>query len=484
MRSFPRCLLAAALLLGGCATGHRSTVRGGGPGNRIVAMDSGSRPISSLETGSSLELAVSGLRPRTQYEFRLTLDDDPKTLVSYARLTTDGRGSIPQFVLWYQSGVIGCATRLADERRPLKFRTFEEAEKALAGRTLRMVATPAPEEKVERDRFELALPVRPRRSPMVYPTDKSGCLVNALEAQNGGDLWISGRNFAPGDTLDLSVVPNQRAWFAGDLVTDVSGAGNAAAPKRVTVSGDGTFRVRAWDAANQRRGTYDLVAQRVTGRSADLQHVDVSDIISFGSDTGLILYLLYPPGGPNQDLAGRPLSGFPYFEYADSFADADDTVWAAVDPTYVPPGHPGGMYAGFIVVDHRSVAGWDPNMGGSDAIADISLNNHIEVMPVKGGCINVSETQIWPAPVPKGQYDVVVDFGAVPANTEAAWAGDGKYDAALDFLDGAIQTGFVVANDPYALGPTPIGQASYSFDDFFPAMGNPMTGPKNIDLRA
>ena len=491
MRMVSRTLLALALLAAaGCASSGAN--RGSGRPTRVAAtgltaMDSGGRPVSQLESGSSLELRLDGLRPATEYEVRLTLDDDPKTLVSYARLTTDRRGAIPQFVLWYQSGVIGCATRRADERRPIKFRSFDEAEKALAGRMLRVVAEPSPDERIERtprDRFELALPIRPRKSALIYPADKSGCLVNALEAQNGGDLFIAGRNFTPGDTLDVSVVANQRSWFAGDLVTDVTGAGFASAPKRVTVGSDGRFLVRAWDAPNQQRGTYDLIAQKVTGRVADLQHVDVKDIISFGSDTGLILYLLYPPGGPQQDLAGRPLSGFPYFEYADSFADSDDTVWAAVDPTYVPPNHPGGQYAGFIVVNHRTVPGWDPNQGGSNAIADISLNNHVEVMPVKGGCINVSETQIWPAPVPKGEYDVVVDFGAQPANTQAAWQGDGTYDAALDFLDGAIQKGFVVTEDPWAVGATPIGQASYSFDDFFPSMGDPNTGPKNIDLRA
>lgn len=485
-----RVSIASALILSLVVVGCRSIplVR---PDQPVVAIDSGGRPIAALQAGSSLELRAGGLTPRATYEFRVSLAGRPgeaDTFLSLARTGTDAGGTVAPFILWYHSGVIGCATRPADERRPLKFRSFEEADAALRGRTLRITAQQVP--RAERMSelvagpaqgpvaFDMALPIETRRSPMVYPSDHTGCLVNSVLTESQ-DLWVSGRNFAPGEAVAISVVPNQRAWSVGDRVTDVTGPSSASAPKRVIADANGRFLVRGWDAANHRRGVYDIVAQRLEGRRGDLLQIDPGDIVSYGSDTGVILYSLYPIGGPTMDLAGRPLSGPPYFEYADSFADTGDSVWAAVDPTYVPAGHPGGMYAGYHVVAHRSVAGWDPGMGGSINIADVSSNG-VEVMPVKAGCINASDIIIWPAPVPVGQYDVVVDFGTIPASSAAAYVPDGQYNAIPDFLDGADQIGFVVTKDPYVLGAIPIGSSSYSFDDFFPALGT----ATDVDLRA
>jgi hypothetical protein len=209
-------------------------------------------------------------------------------------------------------------------------------------------------------------------------------------------------------------------------------------------------------------------------RTRDLGLIDRNDIASWGSDSAVILYLIYPPGGPNMDLAGRPLSWSPYFEFADSFADTNDNVWAAVDPTYVPAAHPGGIYAGYHVVNHRTPAQW----AASNAIADISSNG-VEVMPVKAGCVNGTDTIIWPANVPIGEYDVVVDFGNTAASTPASWSPDGQYNDSTDFLDGAVQIGYSVADDPFDPGTQLIGEASYSVDDHF----NPLGGVANVVSR-
>jgi len=472
--------VASLPLLAGCAA-LRKCLRCDSE-RRIVAVDSGGRPIQALEVGSSLEVTAEELQPRSLYEFRLTLvgSSGEATLVTLARASSDSLGRIAPFILWYHSGVIGCATRPIDEKRPVKFRSFDEAEQALRGRTLRIraheVGDDAPEGALPKASDEaildLAVPIEVRRSPMVYSADASGCLVNSLMTQ-GGDLWVAGRHFDPGQLLAVSIVPNQRAWYVGDGVVNVTGSGST----RVTADASGRFRVRLWEAANQRHGVYDIVAQPITGRALDLERVDRSDIVSYGSDSAVVLFLRYPVGGPTMDLAGRPLLGFPYFEYADSFAETGDAVAAATDPTYVPTTHPGGLYAGYIVVAHRPVNGWDPMAGGSIAISDIT--GGVEVMPVKAGCINATDTVIWPEPVPVGQYDVVVDFGLMPAATEGMWATDNQYDSAIDFLDGADQIGFVVTKDPYELGSTPIGAASYSFDDAL-TIGSVL----NVDLRA
>lgn len=459
-------------------------------------VDAGGRATRWLEVGSTLHVGARGLRPRTTYEFRLAVDREQvrslEEAISFARVTTDARGEVQPFVLWYESGVIGCAKPPSEtaEPRPHSYRTFDEAERALRGKTLtvsihavehdrsgrtppmKLRAEPEPEQS-------LRLPVSQRRSPMVFPSDPSGCLLNS-RLTGDDDLYVSGRNFRPGESLEISVVPNQRLWFVGDAISDLTGASGAAAPERVRVDRAGRFTVRVWDRANQRRGAYDVVAHRVGLPGTRGRSVAGQDVISFAAETGFVFFLRYPVGGPTMDLAGRPVSRTPYFEFADSFAETNDPVWAAVDPTYVPVNHPGGTYGAYYVVNHRGVAGWDPMMGGSADLTNADVSGGIEVHPVKAGCVNGTDVIVWQPPLSTGNYDVVVDFGLNPAASAQQYATDDTYDPPKDFLDGADQVGFVVAEDPYVLGPTPVGQDSYSTDDFFPTLG----GASNVDLRA
>ncbi len=477
----------SVLLLTGCASWRtpRLPSRGG------YAVDSGGRPVRELQAGSSLLTGARGLEPRRTYEVRLGHDGPARSAaeaVSFARLTTDARGEIRPFVLWYQAGVVGCSPRIGHETRPRPhtYRTFEEAERALRGRTLTVSVHPVDTDPTGRTNpLELRageavsvtrMPVTPRSSPMVYASNADGCLLNSSLTQ-GSDLYVTGRNFKPGETVEVSVAPNQRAWRVGDMVGDVTGATGNAAPERVQADGSGSFRIKVWDQAAQRRGVYDVVATRnpVEGgrRSIGLQ-----DVVSYGVDTGVVLFLHYPIGGPTMDLAGRPIPGSPYFQFADSFADQNDTVWGAVDPTYVPAIHPGGSYAAYYVVAHRDVNGWDPLSGGATNLTDLS--GGIEIMPVKAGCVNGTDVPIWNPPLTLGQYDVVVDFGASPAETQPDFVTDANYNSATDFLDGSDQIGFVVAKDPHELGTIPVGRTTYSVDDFFPTLGT----ASNVDLRA
>jgi hypothetical protein len=449
----------------------------------IYAVDAGGRPLRSLESGSTLHVGAQALQPLTLYEFRATFDDG--RAISFARATTDGAGNLEPFVLWYESGVVGCSTRRLDgpDPRRFRFRTFEEAEAALAGHsivvTTHRVARNAARLRVAELRtgepeWTFKLPLSARRSPTVFPSDSTGCLSNASETGRV-DMHVSGRNFTPGEELELSVVPNRRAWYEGDVVSDVTGASAASAPERVRVGADGRFTSRVWPRASQFSGAFDIVARRV-GERLDRpdRRLGRRDIVSFGTETAYLLFLTYPPGGPHMDLAGRPLGMTPYFEFTDGFAETADPVWGAVDPTYVPVGHPGGTYAAYYVVNHKTEAQWLAN----NTLSDVS--GGIEIHPVKAGCVNGTDVIIWNTPLSIGKYDVVVEFGSTPANSAATFTGDGTYDSAVDFLDGAIQVGFEVARDPHELGPIPIGADSYSQDDFFPTLG----AASNVDLRA
>ena len=442
-------------------------------GSGAYVVDAGGRPIDRLQSGSTLHVGGQALRPVTLYEFRADIDG---RAVSFARVTTDHLGRVDPFVLWYESGVVGCVTRRLEGPNPerFRFRTFEEADAALAGRMVTITAQQVHGREVGRPETVIRLPISPRRSPMVFPSDSAGCLTNA-RAVGQADMYVSGRNFTPGEILEISVVPNQRAWYVGDVVVDITGASGAAAPERVTVGTDGRFTIRAWPRSAQLHGAFDIVARRAPGTGATrANRLGVRDIVAFDRETAYLLFLDYPIGGSHMDLAGRPLGLSPYFEFADAFAETNDPVWGAVDPTYVPAGHPGGTWAAYYVVAHKSDAEW---------LADNTLTDvtpGIEIHPVKAGCVNGTDVIIWDAPLTLGKYDVVVEFGSSPANSAATFSGDGHYDPAVDFLDGAVQVGFEVARDPWLLGSFPVGTDSYSQDDYFATLG----GQQNVDLRA
>jgi len=458
----------------------------------VVFADNGGRPVKQLEAGSSLFVGAQGLMPNTTYEFRLAVgrEEAPsrEKAVTFARGGSDAKGNIRPFVLWYESGVVGCSERVKSGTKlpPFCFRTFEEGEKMLADKTVTVSVHPVQKDptgktppmklSVEKSAATGRLQVARRQSPMVYPSDAEGCLVNSRMVGKA-DTYVSGRSFPPGQRLEICVVPNQRTWRVGNPINDVTGVNGADAAELVEADRSGRFRVKVWDAKIQQRGTYDIVAHVADAQPGGVRRVGRNDIISYLSETGYVLYLRYPVGGPTMDIAGRPLTGSPYFQFADSFAQNED-VWGAVDPTYVPATHPGGRYAAYYVVPHRGVSGWDPSAGGSIDLIDVS--GGIEIMPVKAGCVNGTDVIIWHGPLPLGEYDVVVDFGLSPAETAPAYSSDGQYNEAVDFLDGADQVGFTVVKDPYELGPMPIGRAEYSQDDFFPTLG----GATDVDLRA
>jgi hypothetical protein len=453
----------------------------------VYPVDTLGNPIEFLTVGQSLHVGVVGLKPNTVYEFRMGVDEaELPTLeraVSFGRAMTNARGQIDPFILWYQSGVVGCNERPKFVEAPFRFRDFEEAFRALDGRTLTVSVHPVqrddkgtiPPMKLEVGPAEggFRLPVKVNTdAPLVFASNSAGCLLNADETGRS-ELYVSGRGFMAGEALEVAVVPNQRAWREGDTLNDITGENFAPAIERVFADSAGRFTAPVWKSTLQRRGVYDIVVRRLQFEPPQ-GRLGRMDVVSYGIDTGFVLYLLYPIGGPTMDIAGRPVPGYPYFEFADAFADTNDPVWGAVDPTYVPAGHPGGTWAAYYVVNHRTPAQWALNT----TLTDVS--GGIEIHPVKAGCINGTDTIIWNAPLNVGKYDVVVDFGSTVANTAAAYATDGNYHSTLDFLDGADQVGFEVGRDPYTMGPFPVGRDSYSTDDFFPTLG----AASNVDLRA
>lgn len=485
------CLVATAVLTASCTHRPRPAI----PDRGLFLVDQGGRTVETVEIGASLRAGATGLSPGVAYDFELRLDG---VMVSFARLTADSGGRIAPFHLLFHSGVVGCSLRdeTADRSAGLFYRSFDEAAEALEGRSMtiavsearvpvsRLSFKPVLAETAEalRDRvpalFERGLPVVNRKSPMVFPSTGSGCLLNSAEA-NSQAMFVSGRNFTPGETVELHIVPNQREWRVNDVFRDVTGERGAPAPVRVRADANGRFTARVWEREDQRRGAYDIVARRDFALDPDrerplFERLRATDIISYGSDTAYILFLRYPPGGPLMDIAGRKLIGSPYFEFADSFAETADDVWGAVDPTYVPTGHPGGHYGAYYVVNHKSVLGWAADNNLSD------ISGGPEIVPVKAGCINGTDVPIWVGTKALGNYDVVVNFGSTPAETAPDYMEDNQYNDTQDFLDGADQIGFRVARDPVTPGSFAVGRTSYDFPDLFSTLGT----ASDVDLRA
>lgn len=476
-------LLALSALATAC-----TTMSPGGARPRFQSPDG--RPIEAVTIGENFQTGATGLRPGAGYEFNLWLGD---RRVGFSRVQADARGRINPLILWHQSGVVGCGGDIAVERarRGVAFRDFEEADAALSGQRLRLELREANPRAITRETAmipsrsaplaSVSLPARRSPDPIVFPSTADGCLLNSAEA-GSRDMHVSGRGFTPGETIELAVVANQIEWHVGDGIGDLA---DAQSRLQVRADASGRFTAMVWNRGRQHRGAYDIIARRLDlGEIAPGRRIiRPQDVISSGLDTAYILFLYYPPGGSQMDIAGRVLNRFPYFEFADSFATAADDVWGGVDPTYFPASHPANAtHAAYYVVPHRDAAQW----ASATNLTDVS--GLIEVTQVKSTCINGTYMPIWQGSHPIGSYDVVVNFGSVPANSTQTFVDDFTYDSAIDFLDGAVQTGFVVLDDPNGLGPMAVGQTSYSVDDAFALSAQVSADhgpfPNNVDLRA
>lgn len=440
-----------------------------------------------LEVGSSLTMALKDLAPHQLYELRLYPEQERpparEAALSFARVSADGSGAVAPFVLWYQTGIVGCA--VADDAAagaaPSTFRTFEDAERALVGRAFQVSVHPvgagaaaAPPltlpvgaaQRVER------VIIAPRRSPLLLPSDEVGC-PRAGQPVGAGPVYVTGRGFAPGERVELAVVPGQRDWLTGDPAEDITGALGAPASSLVRADERGRFTALAWRPESQRRGAFDLIARRgpvVTGCRAQ-RCLGPADVVSFGLEPGLVLYDPLGAADAVLSLTARPVTRPPYLEPTRAFNDREEEIHANLDDAGLPlPA--GARYAAYHTVPHRGVREWTEAPGGV-ALADVS--GGAKILPMKPGVVAGAAANLWGIALTPGQYDVVVELGG------AGGAGiDGVYRPEVDLLDGGDQHAFTIAAGPYLRGAYAIGRASYSFDDYFASIGL----ATEVDLRA
>jgi hypothetical protein len=432
------------------------------------------RPMDVIETGDSVAVGFRGLSPRAPVQ--VYLKDDLGKEWSYARMFADRSGTIEPALFWYHTGVIGTTSRRITFRPDPSFRTFEEAETYWQAHRLRLtVADLRGRVVATRD-----IGFRPRRSPMIYPSNRDGVLMNALDLAQD-DIYATGRNFPAGATVQVLVVRNQYVWNVGDALADLTGPTGGPEIETVRLGPSQTsFTVKMWDRGRARPGAFDIIA-RIADRMDDLV-LKASDILSYGDDTGMILYAIIN-GNIVIESAGRMKDAPAKFEFSDSF-EKGENVYAAVDPTDVPAVHSGGNYAAYYVVDHQPASYWD---GPSPALTDVS--GGIEIQRVKYWCINASRRLIWPNATqtdPIKAYDVIVDFGAVPAMDSTQFVADNVYNKGTDFIDGyGVDAGFWLFEDPSSTGPYPVGQVELNDPNGISGITDPTgaTGPTyNVTL--
>jgi hypothetical protein len=431
-------------------------------------------PTESVETGDSLSLGFRGLAPGAAVQ--VFLNDDSGKEWSYARRFADKKGVIEAAIFWYHTGVIGTTSRKINFKPDPAFVTFDEAETYFAKHPLKLTVKDIKGRVVG----EKKLPIKPRKTPMLYPSNKDGVLVNSFDV-TGEDIYATGKNFAPGSVIHVYVVKNQYVWNAGDRLVDLSGRDGMQQVEKVTLAADQTsFTVKVWEQANGRPGAFDLLARAEKEPGEPV--LKRGDVLSYGDDTGFLYYIIIN-GNIVIESAGRMRSAPAKFEFSDSFEKLED-VWAAVDPTDVPAIHSGGNYAAYYVVEHHPDSYWD---GPAPALVDVS--GGIEIQRVKYWCINASRRLVWPGATqadPIKPYDLIVDFGSTPAMDAASFVQDDVYNKGTDFIDGYnSDAGFWVFEDPSSNGPFPVGQVELNDPNGISGITDPAgtTGPSyNVTL--
>lgn len=260
---------------------------------------------------------------------------------------------------------------------------------------------------------------------------------------------VSAYNLPAGANVSVAVVPNQTFWHVGAEIRDITGKdGGSEVDTFQLPPGETRFTRPVWELVDAQPGAYDII-MRINDDFADAR-LRADDIISYGKDTAIIMFVIIN-GNVVIDVAGRYKPAPSKFEFNNSF-EKGETIWGAVDPTDVPAVHPGGSYAAYTVVEDQPDTYWD---GVTPSITDVSVNG-AEIHRVKYWCLNGTRTAMWPNAThadPIKGYDVVIDFGSVPAMNSSEFLADNTYNKGIDFIDGYQDVGFYLFEDPSSPGP-------------------------------
>ncbi|MFX0125473.1 MAG: alpha/beta hydrolase family protein [Candidatus Hodarchaeota archaeon] len=420
------------------------------PKEEIILIDSQGQIQTEFEVGDSLLINAQNLTPNTSHVIRL-IDNNGQEIISVS-LISNRVGNIEPTVLWPDIGI-------GDPQKGglFAYDTYEEALNEVAGLKFTL-------ELSEKDRIiadtSLKIATTMNRTRL-YPISSSGNLQRGL-LLGRDDIRIKGENFPDGTLIDLYLVERQYDWRSGNKINPIHNIDGSKVSQRVKIPENRTdFVVTLWPADQVRPGSYDIIARTISDYEylADELTLRSTDLVSERLITTLVVrddvYRIKPVwlGCVNAiEIAGKKLSGSPYFKFTNNFPKGTD-VYAALDPAGLIP-EAIGKKVRFYVVSHKTEAQWNADSNLTDVTGTVSE------VTTSSGCINANKTLVWSNPQQIGKYDLVVDFGNNNPNP-TNFVADSSFDPPLDMIDGYFKIGFHVTEDPAVQGNFPVGATSY-----------------------
>lgn len=410
------------------------------PAVDLFAAADGDGPRHPPAIGDSLMVSAVGLAPAAAHHIEVS--DDSGTLF-VSTLMTDRYGRLPGSVLWPQFGL--------DDPRSDAIYTVAEADERWRGKELRT--------RIRRGQRVIAtgaVAVKGFERPLVLNTDGEGRMLNGF-VDGDASVTVEIHNLRHHGDVRVYLVERQADWRPGDQFTPATLRDGSPAFADAVAGANGRLRVTLAEAGTIEPGAYDFVV-----RPLRYGYEDDEDLVLRPTDlatrfvTGVVVReefwrsKVVQFGCVNMmPLAGRAISGAPYFRYADAFAEGED-VWVAADPAALPPVNIGKMVAVYVVAS-KPATQWDADTSLTH-LAALGGNANVLRFKTQAGCINANKLLVWPAAAQPGSYDVVFDFGNNQSDP-AAFAPDSSYDAATppavgDFIDGYMIPGFRVVKDP------------------------------------
>ncbi len=423
-------------------------------GLSVDFVDNQGRRVEALEAGETMLVQLEGLTPNRTHRFKLIDTKTSKEVLSVS-LVSNRFGVIAPTVLWPDVGI-----GVPEAGGAYAFESHTEARHALGGRTFALEVNEG-DKTVRRGAIRLTANAEARR---LLPVNTKGSLQRGL-LLGKDELRVRGENFPAGALVDVYLVARKVGWRTGDTFEPARNTWGKELAQTVTLKANQTeFDLVLAPPDELLAGSYDLIA-RVTQRGEYGRAERVirdTDFISERFTTTLVVrddIFRYKPIHMGcvmamHEIAGKMLWGVPEeILYTNNFPKGTD-VWAALDPAGLMPDALGKKIR-YYVVQHKTAAQW----GSDSSLSDVT-GTTTEVI-TSPSCVNANAALVWSNPMTPGRYDLVVDFGNNDPNP-TGYVSDSSFDPPLDMIDGYLNVGFYVTDDPSVAGSFAVGSTSYS----------------------
>jgi len=404
---------------------------------RVHLLDNRGLERVDFDAGETLSIRIKGIRPKTAHE--VVLKDDKGKKLFTTRLMSDTNGDIQDFNLWPHLGLENLETA--------ELLTVEEAQEKWSGRSL-IIEVHQGKKLVASQTMKIA---EKFTRQILLNTDERGKVLNGFVAGEQ-DAFVSGYNMPFRGTSRVFMVKSQQDWKPGNPISPVQLASGKEGYVDVNIDETQRFRVRLARRRELQPGAYDFIVRplRYGYEDDDDLFLHDNDVVT-RSLTGLVVRQdfmaskLVRGGCVNMlEMAGRSITGPPYFKYANTFQVGED-IWAALDPAALDPNLLSKMVA-LYVVQHKTASQWsaNPNLNHLPVLGG---NPAVIIYKIVPSCINFNRNLIWPNATDVGEYDIVADFGNNTTNP-SSFAKDDTLNSPLDIIDGYFVAGFRIVPDP------------------------------------